>query len=255
MKISDRAWWLEVQVLKHQGKSSRRKDNGPKDMEVDHVGVVHSNLSSKACQFKDVVTKVAPVQEQDPTVQTSLSTKNGSFIASVSAEENVGYFKNMRKECQVKTFDGLEPFSYVCRMIRFSKLNTKEVEQRVLVDSAFEEHVEGDQHYVHVVNSERVRGFPVEILKKGKTILKGMKMFWMKLKLEVGMCPQHHLSLIEDPTGNQQGRGLGKLMRRSWHQVHLVRRIRMIRKEEIRMRRNIRKLEGNLLFQHESRGH
>ena len=169
MKISDRAWWLEVQVLKHQGKSSRRKDNGPKDMEVDHVGVVHSNLSSKACQFKDVVTKVAPVQEQDPTVQTSLSTKNGSFIASVSAEENVGYFKNMRKECQVKTFDGLEPFSYVCRMIRFSKLNTKEVEQRVLVDSAFEEHVEGDQHYVHVVNSERVRGFPVEInLKEGK---------------------------------------------------------------------------------------
>ena len=64
LKISDRAWWLEVQVLKHQGKSSRRKDNGPKDMEVDHVGVVHSKSSSKACQSKDVVTKVAPVEEQ-----------------------------------------------------------------------------------------------------------------------------------------------------------------------------------------------
>ena len=108
LKISDRAWWL-VQVLKHQGKSSRRKDNGPKDMEVDHVGVVHTNLSSKACQSKDVVTKVAPVEEQEPAVQTSLPTKDGSFIASVSAEENVGYLKNMRRECQVKTFDGLGP--------------------------------------------------------------------------------------------------------------------------------------------------
>ena len=48
-------------------------------------------------------------------------------------------------------------------MIRFSEPNTKEVEQRVLVDSAFEEHVEGDQQYVCVVNPERVRGFPVEI--------------------------------------------------------------------------------------------
>ena len=163
LKISDRAWWLEVQGLKSQGKSSRRKDNGPKDMEVDHVGVVHSNVSSKACQSKDVVTKVAPVQEQDSTVPTSLPTKDGSFIASVSAEENVGYFKNMRRECQVKTFDGLGPFSYVCRMIRFSEPNTKEVEERVLVDSAFEEHVDGDQHYVCVVNPERVRGFPVEI--------------------------------------------------------------------------------------------
>ena len=29
LKISDRAWWLEVRVLKNQGKSSGRKDNGP----------------------------------------------------------------------------------------------------------------------------------------------------------------------------------------------------------------------------------
>ena len=147
LKISDRAWWLEVLVLKHQGKSSRRKDNGPKDMEVDHVGVVHSNSSSKACHSKDVVTKVAPAEEQEPAVQTSLPTKDGSFIASVSAEENVGYFKNMRRGCQVKTFDGLGPFSYVCRMIHVFEPNTKEFEQRVLVDSAFEEHVEGDQHF------------------------------------------------------------------------------------------------------------
>ena len=68
LKISDPAWWLEVQVLKNQGKSSRRKDNGPKDMEVDHVGVVHSKLSSKACQSKDVVTKVASAEEHVPFI-------------------------------------------------------------------------------------------------------------------------------------------------------------------------------------------
>ena len=121
------------------------------------------------------MTKVAPVEEQEPAVQTSLPTKDGSFIASVSAEENVGYFKNMRRECQVKTFDGLGPFSYVCRMIRFSEPNTKDFEQRVRVDSAFEEHVEGDQHYVHVVSPERVRGFPVEInLEEGENDPEGM---------------------------------------------------------------------------------
>ena len=172
LKISDRAWWLEVQVFKNQGKSSRRKDNRPKDMEIDHVGVVHSNVSSKACQPKDVVTEVAPTEGQDATVQTSSPTKDGSFISSVSAEENVGYFKNMRRERQIKNFDGLGPFSYVCRMIRFSEPNTKEVDE-VFVDSAFEESVVGDQHYVCVVNPERVRGFPVEInLEEGKTMLK-----------------------------------------------------------------------------------
>ena len=176
-KISDRAWWLEVQVLKNQGKSSRRKDNGPKDMEVDHVGVVHSNLSSKACQSKDVVTKVAPVQEQDSTAPTSLPTKDGSFrILSLPLFllKKIGYFKNMRRECQVKSF-GLGPFSYFCRMIRFSEPNTKEVAQRVLVDSAFEENVEGDQPYVCVVNPERVRGFPVEInLEEGENNPEGL---------------------------------------------------------------------------------
>ena len=175
LKISDRAWWLEVQVLKNQGKSSRRKDNGPKDMEVDHVGVVHSNVSSKACQSKDVVTKVASAEEQDPTVQTSLPTKDGSFIASVSAEENVGYFKNMRRECQVKTFDGLGPVSFVCRMVRFSEPNTREVDHGVFDDSAFQESGEGDQHYVCVVNPERVRGFPVEInLEEGENDAEGL---------------------------------------------------------------------------------
>ena len=34
---------MEVQVLKNQGKSSRTIDNGPQEMEVDRVGVMHSN--------------------------------------------------------------------------------------------------------------------------------------------------------------------------------------------------------------------
>ena len=122
MKILDRAWWLEVQVLEHQGKTSRnRKDNGPKDMEVDHVGVVHSNLWSKACQPKDVSTKVDLPVESGTSAQTSTPTKVVSCIPHVSAENNVGYFKNMRRECQIKSFDGLGPFSYVCRMIHFSE--------------------------------------------------------------------------------------------------------------------------------------
>ena len=68
LKISDRAWWLEVLVLKHQGKPSRRKGNGPQDMEIDHVGTVRSSLSSKACQTKAVVTEVDT--EHKKTVET-----------------------------------------------------------------------------------------------------------------------------------------------------------------------------------------
>ena len=76
LKISDQAWWLKVQVLKHRGKSSRNKrDNGPKDMEVDHVVVVHSDLSSKACQPKDVSTKDDLPVESGTSVQTSNPTK------------------------------------------------------------------------------------------------------------------------------------------------------------------------------------
>ena len=117
LKISDRAWWLEVLVLKNQGKSSRnQKGNGPRDMEVD---VVQSSLSSEACQSKDVSTEVdrqggRGLPKETP-VQTSELSKEISCIPHVSSAENVGHFKNMRRECQVKNFDGLGPFSYVCR--------------------------------------------------------------------------------------------------------------------------------------------
>ena len=115
LKISDRAWWLEVLVLKNQGKSSRnQKGNGPRDMEVD---VVQSSLSSEACQSKDVSTEVdrqgvRGLPKETP-VQTSELSKEISCIPHVSSAENVGHFKNMRRECQVKSFDGLGPFSYV----------------------------------------------------------------------------------------------------------------------------------------------
>ena len=48
-----------------------------------------------------------------------------SEIPHVSMQENVGNFQNMRKECQIKTFDGLGPFSYVCRMISFEPNTTE----------------------------------------------------------------------------------------------------------------------------------
>ena len=174
LKISDRAWWLEVLVLKNQGKSSRnQKSNGPTDMEVD---VVQSSLSSEACQPKDVLTKVDRLGERGFEKETAVPTpelsKEISCIPHVSSAENVGHFKNMRRECQVKNFDGLGPFSYVCRMIHFSEPNTNKsqietgvegVEQEEDFSSAYCESSVGDQHYVCVVNPERVRGFPVEI--------------------------------------------------------------------------------------------
>ena len=174
LKISDRAWWLEVLVLKNQGKSSRnQKGNGPRDMEVD---VVQSSLSSEACQSKDVSTEVDRQGgrgfPKETPVQTSELSKEISCIPHVSSAENVGHFKNMRRECQVKNFDGLGPFSYVCRMIHFSEPNTNQsqietgvegVEQEEDFSSASCESSVGDQHYVCVVNPERMRGFPVEI--------------------------------------------------------------------------------------------
>ena len=58
----------------------------------------------------------------DPNAMTKVSS-----IPQVSFEENVGS-QNMRKECRIKTFDGLGPFSYVCRMISTEpNTNTTEI--------------------------------------------------------------------------------------------------------------------------------
>ena len=253
LKISDRAWWLEVLVLKHQGKPSRRKGNGPQDMEIDHVGTVRSSLSSKACQTKAGVTEVDT--EHKKPVETS--EEKSSCIPHVSSAENVGHFKNMRRECQVKSFEGLGPFSYVCRMMRFSEPNTNEFEPEE--GSVYSERCVGDQHYVCVVNPdqpnpERVRGFPVEIDVEegehdaGENILDD----------DSGYVPT-------TPPKSDQGSDREQAPKRP----------RDVADEKVApgpgdpddpddpdgedsddpAQRNIPELEGNLLFQHESRGH
>ena len=253
LKISDRAWWLEVLVLKHQGKPSRRKGNGPQDMEIDHVGTVRSSLSSKACQTKADVTEV-DIEHKKP-VETS--EEKSSCIPHVSSAENVGHFKNMRRECQVKSFEGLGPFSYVCRMMRFSEPNTNEFEPEE--GSIYSERCVGDQHYVCVVNPdqpnpERVRGFPVEIDVEegehdaGENILDD----------DSGYVPT-------TPPKSDQGSDRETAPKRP----------RDVADERVApgpgdpddpddpdgedsddpAQRNIPELEGNLLFQHESRGH
>ena len=83
-------------------------------------------------------------------------------------------------------------------------------------------------------------------------------MFWMKLRLAVGMCPPHHLSLIRDPTGNNQRRDRGMSPKRNWHQGPPDPEDPDDPDGEDSddpNRRHIPELEGNLLFQHESRGH
>ena len=185
-KISDRAWWLEVQVLKSHGdKSRRRNDKGPQDMEIHCIKNVTTDLSAKACQTKDVLTEVdhpfSSAKTSESCVSESPVDAKVSSIPHVSCEENVGRFQNMRKECRIKTFDGLGPFSYVCRMIQHEpNTNTTETGKSETVASSValcepqlehagssltEEFIEG-RHFVCAideVNHEHVRGFPVEI--------------------------------------------------------------------------------------------
>ena len=188
LKISDRAWWLEVQVLKSHGNKSRRKNGlGPQDMEIDCIKDVTSDVSAKACQTKDVLTEVDHPLEQTMLAKTSESRVSDSDVLTkvssiphVSSEENVGRFQNMRKECRIKTFDGLGPFSYVCRMMN-AEPNTTETDKIETVASSCdlcgpqfepvetsltEEFIEGRRHFVCAideVNHEHVRGFPADI--------------------------------------------------------------------------------------------
>ena len=186
LKISDRAWWLEVQVLKSHGDKSRRKnDKGPQDMEIDCIKNVTTDLSAKACQTKDVLTEVdhplSSAKTSESCVSESPVDAKVSSIPHVSYEENVGRFQNMRKECRIKTFDGLGPFSYVCRMIQHEpNTNTTENGKSETVASSValcepqlehagssltEEFIEG-RHFVCAIDEvshEHVRGFPVEI--------------------------------------------------------------------------------------------
>ena len=94
---------MEVHVLKSQGNKSRRKnDKGPQDMEVDCIKSVTTDLASKACQPKDVLTKVELPGEQPQTSESHVQEPDVvttvSVIPHVSLEENVGKFHNMRKD-------------------------------------------------------------------------------------------------------------------------------------------------------------
>ncbi len=212
-------------------------------MEVDHVVVVRSNLSSKACQPKDVSTNDDLPVESGTSVQTSNPTKVVSCVPHVSAENNVGHFKNMRRECQIKSF-GLGPFSYVCRMIRFSEPNTSEVEpleDDLQVESpgfsseasfkpSFEECcVENDnQHYVFgVVEPEHILDFQLRLswIRKRKTMLQGKAQAFLakemktllekKMSMMGVMSPQHPLSLM-NPTGNSRLKDRGTSRSKRW---------------------------------------
>ena len=133
------------------------------------------------------MTEVDHPLEQTISAKTSESCVSDSnavtkvSIPHVSSEENVGRFQNTRKECRIKTFDGLGPFSYVCRMIN-TEPNTNMTETDKIENvasscdllgpqfesvetSLTEEFIEG-RHFVCAideVNHEHVRGFPVEI--------------------------------------------------------------------------------------------
>ena len=133
LKISDRAWWLEVQVLKSHGNKSRRKnDKGPQDMEIDCIKNATTDLSAKACQTKDVLTEVdhplyvCRVIRNEPNTNTTEIGKSETVASSVAlCEPQLGHAGS----------------------------------------SLTEEFIEG-RHFVCAideVNHEHVRGFPVEI--------------------------------------------------------------------------------------------
>ena len=112
LKISDRAWWLEVQILKSHGNKSRRKnDKGPQDMEVDCIKNSTSDLSAKACQTKDVLTEVDHPPESIVLAKTpDQGVSDSNVLTKVSSTPPVS------RECRLKNLD-LGPFSYICRMI------------------------------------------------------------------------------------------------------------------------------------------
>ena len=154
-----------------------RKKN--QDMEIDCIKNVTTDLSAKACQTKDVLTEVDRPLSSAKTLESVVSDPPAvtkvSSIPHVSCEENVGRFHNMRKECRIKTFDGLGPFSYFCRMIRnepntnitgtgksetvASSVNLCEPQLGHAGSSLTEEFIEG-RHFVCAIDEVNCQGFP-----------------------------------------------------------------------------------------------
>ena len=138
----------------------------------------------------------------------------------------------MKREYQVKSFEGLEPFSYVCLMMRFLEPNTNEFEpEQGLV---YSKRCVGDQYYVCVVNqdqpnSERVRSFLVEIdVEEGKYDA-GENI----LDDDSGYVPTTPPK--SDQIENRHQRGLEMWLMRKLHQVQVIRMTRMIQMVRIRM--------------------
>ena len=77
---------MEVQVLKSHGNKSRRKhDKEPQDMDVDCIKNVTADLSPKACQSKDVVTKVAlPAGQLTSTSTSETQVQKSDVVTDVS---------------------------------------------------------------------------------------------------------------------------------------------------------------------------
>ena len=125
-------------------------------------------------------------------------------------QQNVGHFKNMRRECQVKSFDGLGPFSYVCRMMRFSEPNPNEFE------------LEGIQFILRNV-------FEINTM---------VRTFLMMVIMTVDMFPLHLQSQIRGSDRGQAPKRPRDVADGELHQVLVIRTIRMIRMEIRTIRTN-----------------
>ena len=148
-------------------------------------------------------------------------------------------------------------------MSQKSLLNTKEFEHEESgFSSAFEESFVDEQHYVRVVNPERVRGFSVEIkLEEGEHNAEGLnddadENVADEPDRDSGYVPTTlPIRLIRDLTGNSRRRGLAdEQIAPGPGDLEDPDEPDGVDSDDPNQR-NIHELEGNLLFQHESRGH
>ena len=196
LKISDRAWWLEVLVLKHQGKLSRRKGNSSQDMEIDHVGTVRWSLSSKTCQTKTDVTEV-DIEHKKP-VETS--EEKSSCIPYVSSFFRVQYQR-------VWTWRGFNLFWEMCWRSTLCLRREPRSTQR------------------------EWEAFLLRLMSKKGNMMQ-VRTFLM---MTVDMFPLHLQSQIRDLIGNRHQRDLEMWLMRELLQVQVIRMTRMIRTVRIRM--------------------
>ena len=124
LKISERAWWLKVTLLKNK---SGVKGSGPAPMDLSTVNTANTgSTKGKTWQTKqtkrstdsgltvsEVVTKADVAKDCD--------TKD-SVTKAVSCQEVAQVRSKVRatgRELQLKSADMLQSFSYVCRVLHF----------------------------------------------------------------------------------------------------------------------------------------